>query len=342
MSNSKPSYEAFIKAYSATDRKGVSNAAHIRSGQQLWNEVKRDHQKLIKTFNELKTRERKPLKIMDMFSKLIQNSPKTTHATTTTTITIADTASTATNRTAEATATAADRTAKTRERPAQQKLKERLAIINDRIASLASVKRSGLITRDQSTKLKELVADKRAADGKVHRMERARLRMQTYRKQKRKTLEELSSQPEFSEALKRICRPIVGRPRIEADQPQLLKSIMDIVSIGAAAHDRRQTETLRTCLTLDQLVVCLKEMGYSLSRTATYYRLETRCSTTSAAKRHVETVPVRLLKATNSLRRTHPDSHFAAATIRHLLDLANLLGRGLYSPFLRTTRPGYP
>jgi hypothetical protein len=42
-------------------------------------------------------------------------------------------------------------------------------------------------------------------------------------------------------------------------------------------------------------------------------------------KRHIGTVPVKLSRACNDLRKQHVDSHFAAATIRQLLDLAVLL-----------------
>ncbi len=43
-------------------------------------------------------------------------------------------------------------------------------------------------------------------------------------------------------------------------------------------------------------------------------------------KRHVSTVPVKLVRAQNTGRHPHPDSHFAAATIEYLKDLAMLYG----------------
>jgi hypothetical protein len=47
---------------------------------------------------------------------------------------------------------------------------------------------------------------------------------------------------------------------------------------------------------------------------------------TNEGKRHVTTVPVKLLKAANNERRNHPDAHFAAATISYLKDLAGAMG----------------
>jgi hypothetical protein len=42
-------------------------------------------------------------------------------------------------------------------------------------------------------------------------------------------------------------------------------------------------------------------------------------------KQHIGTVPVKLSRACNNLRKQHVDSHFALATIRQLLDSAVLL-----------------
>jgi len=67
-------------------------------------------------------------------------------------------------------------------------------------------------------------------------------------------------------------------------------------------------------------------MGYCLSRSATYLRLLTRNYVTAEGKRHVTTVPVKLCKAANSLRKDHVDAHFAAACFNYLKDLTVLMG----------------
>ena len=101
--------------------------------------------------------------------------------------------------------------------------------------------------------------------------------------------------PEIAAQLK--CKETVGRPRIESDQPDLLRDILEIATIGAACSDRRREDLFRTVKTLDDLHKAISDLGYSLSRTALYYRLLPRCSTSVAGKRHVKTVPVRLIRS---------------------------------------------
>lgn len=75
-------------------------------------------------------------------------------------------------------------------------------------------------------------------------------------------------------------RETVGRPRIEEEQPELLKAIADVAIFGGATHNRWRTEEIRSCKTLDDLHAKLIEMGFQLSRNATYLRLLPRSSVT--------------------------------------------------------------
>ena len=78
---------------------------------------------------------------------------------------------------------------------------------------------------------------------------------------------------------------------------------------------------------LDDLVVALRDQyGYTVSRSAVYFRLISRRIDSTEAKRHVHTVPVKLMKAQNSAHKEHVDSKFAAATIHNLELLASILG----------------
>ncbi|KAF2891163.1 hypothetical protein ILUMI_15009 [Ignelater luminosus] len=43
-------------------------------------------------------------------------------------------------------------------------------------------------------------------------------------------------------------------------------------------------------------------------------------------RRHVNTVPVKLIRPSNTLRKEHEDTHFCAGQIKHIRDLAELLG----------------
>ncbi|CAG7829520.1 unnamed protein product, partial [Allacma fusca] len=117
-----------------------------------------------------------------------------------------------------------------------------------------------------------------------------------------------------------------GQPSLTEKQPLLLKTIVDIVSPFASAHERRRTDMLRSCSTLDDLQKALIDFGFNLSRSAVYLRLLPRRSDTREGQRHKTTVPVKLIKATNDARSAHMDSHFCAATVKYLKNLADVLG----------------
>ena len=103
---------------------------------------------------------------------------------------------------------------------------------------------------------------------------------------------------------------------MEEDQPELLKAIVNIAKIGGAADERRRTDKIRTCKTLDDMQEALQDMGFSLSRSATYLRLLPRDSKTKQGKRHVVTVPVKLCRAEASAHKQHMDGKFCTETIR--------------------------
>jgi hypothetical protein len=136
-------------------------------------------------------------------------------------------------------------------------------------------------------------------------LEAERLRAKKGRNNLRTTLEELRENPEEAEKLKKFCRDKPSKPRIEEDQPQLLKIIVDIVTNGAAADESRCSEVLRSCLTLDDLVKELRVVCYSLSRTATYLRLQPFRANTIEGRRHKATVPAKLIWTDKNLQKQH-------------------------------------
>ena len=107
---------------------------------------------------------------------------------------------------------------------------------------------------------------------------------------------------EAAEMFKTFNRKVTGRPRLEVDQPGILSTIIDIVDLNSAADDRRRSEMLRTCVTLDDLNTELAHRNIRISRSATYLRLIPNRCNTAEGLRHVETVPVKLLRPENSLR----------------------------------------
>ena len=122
-------------------------------------------------------------------------------------------------------------------------------------------------------------------------------RQQDIRGRKRQAIQSLCEENvEVAAKLKRFNREVVGRPRVEVDQPALLSTIVDIAQQGSSADERRQTEMLRSVTNLDQLAKELQQKGFTLSRTALYLRLLPRRSNSAEGRRHVKTVPVKLVK----------------------------------------------
>ena len=185
-----------------------------------------------------------------------------------------------------------------RVRPAQLKIEEEMTKTKLSIENLKSAKalaiseeRSADINK-QLKVLESLLTEQEKKLSKAQQNEKAQKKM---REKKRRNLEEVQLQyPEIAAQLK--TKPTVGRPRVEADQPDLLRDVLEIATIGAAASEKRREEVFRTVKTLDDLKAAISDMGYSLSRTALYYRLQPRSSRSIAGKRHVVTVPVRLVR----------------------------------------------
>ena len=132
--------------------------------------------------------------------------------------------------------------------------------------------------------------------------------------------------PELSETLKKHTNETRGRPRIEADQPDLLAAIINIVQNNTTADERRRSECLRTVTTLSDLTEELKKLGHTLSRSAVYLRLVPRRGNTSEGQRHVNTVPVKLLRPEASLRKKNPDRMYAKSFVDDMFEVAKLFG----------------
>ena len=83
----------------------------------------------------------------------------------------------------------------------------------------------------------------------------------------------------------------------------MLSTIVKLVQNSTAADERRRTECLRSVTIFDDLHKDLTELGFHFSRSALYLRLLPRRGNTNEGKCHVNTVPVKLLRSENSLRK---------------------------------------
>ncbi|CAG7828980.1 unnamed protein product, partial [Allacma fusca] len=65
---------------------------------------------------------------------------------------------------------------------------------------------------------------------------------------------------------------------------------------------------------------------FRLSRQGLSLRFKPRNKNSVWGRRHIATVNVKLAKASNTLRKHHPDTHFCAGVIKYLHDIAELFG----------------
>ena len=210
--------------------------------------------------------------------------------------------------------------------PGQDKLKQEIEAKMTQIVRLEEAMNLGL-SNDREIEKKKIKAVKEIQElkKKLRKLETDRKSMLKLRANRKEVEEKLKMEnPELAKALK--MRDCVGRPRVECDQPLMGETLLRIAMIGSAASDKRRDEILRSVKTLDDLKKALHDMGFSVSRSALYLRLQPRNQTTLEGKRHVNTVPVKLTRPQNNLRKKHPDRMFAAETKKGVESLCQVLG----------------
>merc|ERR1719186_1364071 len=107
-----------------------------------------------------------------------------------------------------------------------------------------------------------------------------------------------------------------------------MNDILNIATIGAACSDKRREDLFRSIKTLDDLHRELLKMGYRISRSGLYLRLLPRDASTMEGRRHHTTVPVKLVRPDNNLRKKHPDRMFAREGFKMGDDIAAFVGPG--------------
>lgn len=130
-----------------------------------------------------------------------------------------------------------------------------------------------------------------------------------------------SKNPEAAKSLP--PRASSGRPRLEEEQSELLKTINDLALFVASAEERRRCKIVRTVHSLSELTEKFIELGFNVSRSATYIP---RRADTREAKRHVVTVPMKLSRPEAGHHKAHQDQYFSVASIRSLETVASILG----------------
>ena len=95
----------------------------------------------------------------------------------------------------------------------------------------------------------------------------------------------LSEKLQFKEAPTKVM--------LEEKYPNLHHVILDIATRGAGTSERRREDLFRSVRTLNDLHRAISDLGFKLSRSSLYNRLQPKSEKTSEGKRHVSSVPVR-------------------------------------------------
>ncbi|XP_065648784.1 uncharacterized protein LOC124808903 isoform X2 [Hydra vulgaris] len=178
----------------------------------------------------------------------------------------------------------------------QDKIKAEIIVLNQEIVAMKSRKRSGLWTdakeetiKKKKANVQELTSNLNSLIGNMKSKQRSRAEKKTVMNQV------FANHPEVKKALK--VRDGIGHPTIEVEQSEILRVIIQLAEHGSAAHEKRQSEVYRSLKSLDELGAELEKRGYNLSRSVLYTRLLPKRSDSLEGKRHVHTVPVKLMRA---------------------------------------------
>ena len=181
------------------------------------------------------------------------------------------------------------------ETPAQNKLRNELAALESKMASLNEARNLGIGEENVSRITKQIAEHRNKRDAlsaKLSRLQGCAKNQKKYRdKSKMKIAKAIEQYPALASQISNRDGP--GQLPLEDVYPDLHQVILDIATVGAAASDRRRADLFRTVKTLDDLHKALSELGYSLSRSALHLRLIPRNASTREGKRHVNTVPVK-------------------------------------------------
>ncbi|CAG9792722.1 unnamed protein product [Diatraea saccharalis] len=208
--------------------------------------------------------------------------------------------------------------------PAQDKLKNHISLIQMELDLAVRRRDAQGASEDKTRDVMKLRQEIDRCKKELRKKEQHMRHSQSHRLSKQSKIELACNQsPTVASLLKTRSAP--GRPRLEEQQPLLLKTIVDFAMFGASAEERRRSEIVRSCRTLTDLHEKLREHGFEISRSGTYLRLLPRNYTTMEGKRHVATMPVKLSLPEADHHTAHVDQHFCVATIRSLETLASVL-----------------
>lgn len=173
--------------------------------------------------------------------------------------------------------------------------------------ALIKARNAGLESTQKNQKIADCKEQLKNLTDKLKKLQSNKKRQQVFKDSRKRALEEeCVTNSTLAKRLKLQDSP--GQPCKNTEQPELLRAITDIVMLGAGADGKRRCEALRSCMTLDELHSQILKQGFSISRTALYYRILPSNVATKDGNRHVTTVPVRLVRPQNNLHKAQISS----------------------------------
>ena len=109
---------------------------------------------------------------------------------------------------------------------------------------------------------------------------------------------------------KTIGRDKPGRPKVE--ELKLNEGLLEFYKILAkefvvgTTDERRRSDLIISCTSLDDLLKVVQDHGYTISRSAFYLRFHPLRSNTHQGKAHYKLLPIKFAKPQNVARKRHP------------------------------------
>lgn len=208
----------------------------------------------------------------------------------------------------------------------QESLKADIIDIDAKIHKLLLAKNKNLLDDVSLGYLEKLQKQKAQLHAKLSRLQKGQKASRKHRLAVSSKLKMIAEKhPDLMAGITPRDKP--GRPSLNETHPELMQLIENIAKQCGLADARRRSDTIRTIHTVKHLTTAVNA-SIPISRTAVYYRLEPPNPRTLDGRRHVTTVPVRMLRATNDHHKSHSDTYFAKATIDHCNQLASFIGPG--------------
>lgn len=255
-------YNEFIKLYVQVHTSGSRKDIHA-NGQKMWNEIKKDKNKLQEEIRQLKDRLAKR-KAANFFywanlpkEKVGDRTVDLASASTPTDEIIIEEES---EKTSELESVEAPDERKEednrRKAPSLGAVQKELADVNEEHTALSTLSQRGLVSDETKKRLETLVIKR----NQLLKKKRKLVHDQKYQREKRSALKRKLEQiaadnPVAAKSLKSHMRKGPGHPKLEEDQVELRKTIVEILTPNSKADDRRRSVY---CSTLCVFKICTR------------------------------------------------------------------------------------